>query len=388
MNAHGETQMSDPIAQAAAWRRQLHAQPETGFEEHRTAAFVAATLRAAGLTVAEGIGGTGVVGTLRRGNGGREVILRADMDALQIQEDAPGRPHASRVPGRMHACGHDGHTAALLAAAVALAAAGDLPEGTMHFLFQPAEEHGRGMQAMLDAGLLARFPAEEAYGLHIMPGLPVGSFATRPGPIMAAEDNFVITVTGQGVHAARPHLGVDPILAASAVVLALQQIVARRIDPVEPAVVSVTEFLTDGTRNVIPTTAILKGDCRSYSDATSAAIEAEMRRIAEAVALAHGARASVEYTREFVPTINAEAPTRAALAAASGLFARVDAATPPVMPSEDFARLLAHIPGNFAFIGNGEASPALHNPAFDFNDAALPGMIAYWCALARARLAA
>ena len=247
----------------ADWRRKLHARPELGFAEHATAGFVAEKLAQFGLEVTAGIGGTGVVGTLRRGNGGRRIGLRADMDALQITEAAPERTHRSQMPGQMHACGHDGHVAALLGAAAELAAATDF-SGTVHFIFQPAEEHGRGMRAMLDDGLLQRFPLDEVYGLHNMPGLPVGHFATRTGALMAAEDNFVITITGRGGHAARPQTVIDPILAASAVVLGLQQIVSRRVDPIEPAVVSVTEFLTDGTRNVIPTTAWLKGDTRSY----------------------------------------------------------------------------------------------------------------------------
>ena len=370
----------------ADWRRHLHAHPEVGFAEHATAAFVADKLASFGVQVATGIGGTGVVGTLTRGNGGRRIGLRADMDALAITEAAPDRPHRSQTAGQMHACGHDGHTAALLGAAAALAAASDF-SGTVQFIFQPAEEHGRGMRAMLEDGLLRRFPLDEVYGLHNMPGLPVGHFATRPGALMAAEDNFVITITGRGGHAARPHTVIDPILAASAAVLALQQIVARRIDPVDPAVVSVTEFLTDGTRNVIPTTAWLKGDARSYHPSTSALIEAEMRRIAEATAIAHGATATVSYSREFIPTLNAVEPTAHALRAAKGIFTAVDGGCAPIMPSEDFAQLLGEVPGNFAFVGNGEASASLHNPAYDFNDAALPSMIAYYVALVRGRLA-
>ena len=369
----------------ADWRRKLHARPELGFAEHATAGFVAEKLAQFGLEVTAGIGGTGVVGTLRRGNGGRRIGLRADMDALQITEAAPERTHRSQMPGQMHACGHDGHVAALLGAAAELAAATDF-SGTVHFIFQPAEEHGRGMRAMLDDGLLQRFPLDEVYGLHNMPGLPVGHFATRTGALMAAEDNFVITITGRGGHAARPQTVIDPILAASAVVLGLQQIVSRRVDPIEPAVVSVTEFLTDGTRNVIPTTAWLKGDTRSYRPETSAMIEAEMRRIAEATAVAHGAVAEMEYSREFVPTVNAAGPTAHALQAARRVFASVDDACSPIMPSEDFAQLLAEVPGNFAFVGNGEASAPLHNPTYDFNDAVLPSMIAYYAALVRARL--
>lgn len=378
---------TDRTADMAAWRRHLHANPEVGFEEHATAAFVAARLSEFGLRVTTGVGGTGVVASLRCGIGGRAIALRADMDALRIAEGAPGRAYRSRRPGRMHACGHDGHTAALLGAATALAAGTEF-EGTVHFLFQPAEEHGRGMQAMLDDGLLERFSIDEAYGIHNMPGAPLGRFTTRAGPIMAAEDNFEITVTGRGGHAARPHMLVDPILAGAAIVVALQQVVARRLDPVDPAVVSVTEFLTEGTRNVIPGVVRIRGDCRSWRPEVSAAIEAELRRIAGATAEAHAAGAVLAYTREFIPTVNAPGPTEAALRAARAALgeAAVDADCAPIMGSEDFARLLAQVPGNFAFIGNGEASAPLHNPEYDFDDAALAPIVAYFCALVRDRL--
>jgi hippurate hydrolase len=368
----------------AEWRRHLHAHPEIGFEEHQTAAFVAAILRQAGLEVATGIGGTGVVATLRNGGGNRAIGLRADMDALLIHEQGD-HPHRSTVPGRMHACGHDGHTAALLGAACALAAAPDF-DGTVQFIFQPAEEHGRGMLAMLADGLLARFPIDEAYGLHNMPGLPLGHFATAAGPLMAAEDNYTITVTGRGGHAARPQVCIDPILAGSAIVLALQQIVARRLDPIDRAVVSVTEFLTDGTRNVIPTTVRIQGDCRSFRPEVSAAIEAAMAEIATATAAAHGATATLAYTREFVPTSNAAEPTEAALRAAATVMTSTQPDAAPIMASEDFAQLLALVPGNFAFVGNGVDCAGLHNPTYDFDDRALPGMRDYYLALVRDRL--
>jgi hippurate hydrolase len=368
----------------AEWRRHLHAHPEIGFEEHQTAAFVAAILRQAGLEVATGIGGTGVVATLRNGGGNRAIGLRADMDALLIHEQGD-HPHRSTVPGRMHACGHDGHTAALLGAACALAAAPDF-DGTVQFIFQPAEEHGRGMLAMLADGLLARFPIDEAYGLHNMPGLPLGHFATAAGPLMAAEDNFTITVTGRGGHAARPQVCIDPILAGSAIVLALQQIVARRLDPIDRAVVSVTEFLTDGTRNVIPTTVRIQGDCRSFRPEVSAAIEVAMAEIATATAAAHGATATLAYTREFVPTSNAAEPTEAALRAAATVMTSTQPDAAPIMASEDFAQLLALVPGNFAFVGNGVDCAGLHNPTYDFDDRALPGMRDYYLALVRDRL--
>lgn len=377
--------MSNLSAAMEAWRHHLHAHPETAFQEHATAAFVAEKLQEFGLDVTTGIGGTGIVATLRNGRGTNAIGLRADMDALMIAEVA-GRPHGSTIVGRMHACGHDGHTASLLGTALSLVGEPHF-DGIVHFIFQPAEEHGRGAQAMIDDGLLDRFPMREIYGIHNMPGLPVGSLATRTGPIMAAEDNFEITVHGQGVHAARPHLGVDPILAGSAIIMALQQIVARRLDPVVPVVCSVTEFLTDGTRNVIPTTVRIRGDVRSFRPEVSRQVEAEMRRIAEATAMAHGAKATIAYTREFIPTENAPGPTEAALRAATTALGpdRVIDDPAPVMPSEDFARFLAHVPGNFAFIGNGDGPP-LHNPAYDFNDAALPAIVAYYRALVSDRL--
>lgn len=379
--------MSFPAAPAfspevQAWRHTLHAYPEVGFEETRTAGFVAAQLRRFGLDeVVEGVGGTGVVGTLRRGHGPRTVALRADMDALRLSEQGP-HAYRSQRPGLMHACGHDGHTSMLLGAAQHLAATGGF-DGTVRFVFQPAEEWGRGAQAMLADGLLTRFPYDEIYGLHNWPGLPVGQLATRPGPLMAAEDLFDITLRGVGGHASRPQAGREVMVAASALVLSLQTIVARRLDPVDIAVVSVTELLTDGTRNVLPSQAVLRGDARSFRPEVSAAIEAEMRRLAAGTAQAYDCEAEVNYTREFVPVVNAPAPTARALQAAAQVFgpAGTDAECAPVTVAEDFARLLRHTPGNFAFLGNGADSWPLHHPRYDFNDAALPYGVAYWVAL-------
>jgi hippurate hydrolase len=369
------------------WRRDFHAHPEFGFEEHRTSGLVAGRLRGFGFAeVAEGIGGTGVVGTLRRGQGARWLALRADMDALRIAE-AGALPHRSRRPGLMHACGHDGHTAMLLGAARILAAEGGF-DGTLRVIFQPAEEWGRGAQAMLDDGLMRRFPFDEIHGLHIAPGLPAGAFRTRAGPIMSAEDNFEIALRGEGGHAARPQEGREVLLAACALVVNLQAIVSRRVAPTETAVVSVTELLTDGTRNALPGSARILGDARSFNPAVSAAIEAEMRRIAAGTAAAHGVEAAVTYSREFVATINDPAATAAALAAARRALgpAAVAEAAEPHTGSEDFARFLQQAPGCFAFIGNGEASAPLHNPGFDFNDAVLPHGVRYLVQLVRDRL--
>ncbi|MGG5811241.1 M20 aminoacylase family protein [Falsiroseomonas sp. CW058] len=374
-------------AELRAWRRDFHAHPEFGFEEHRTARLVAERLRAFGIAdVAEGVGGTGVVATLRRGSGNRSVALRADMDALRIPE-ASDLPHRSRTHGVMHACGHDGHTTMLLGAARILAAGGGF-DGTVRFVFQPAEEWGRGALAMLEDGLLDRFPFDEIYGLHNQPGLPVGAFRTRAGAVMSAEDNFEVVLRGLGGHASRPQQGREALVAACALVLNLQTVVSRRVAPTDTAVVSVTELLTDGTRNALPGTARVLGDARSFRPEVSATIEAELRRIAAGTAAAYELACDVTYTREFVPTINDPAAAAAALAAARTVVgeANVAEAAEPNTGSEDFARFLQHAPGCFAFIGNGEASKPLHNPGYDFNDDALPHGIDWFVQIVRDRL--
>ncbi|MBB6219996.1 M20 aminoacylase family protein [Rhizobium leguminosarum] len=355
-----------------AWRRDLHSHPEFGFDEKRTAAFVARKLREFGLDeVVEGVGGTGVVGTLRRGGGNRSIALRADMDALRIAEQGD-RPYRSQTAGVMHACGHDGHTVMLLGAAQMLAKDSDF-DGTVRFIFQPAEEWGKGALAMLDDGLMTRFPFDEIYGLHNMPGLPVGVFQTRAGAIMSAEDNFEIVLKGVGGHAARPHSGNEVLVAACALVTNLQTIVSRRLDPTDIGVVSVTELLTDGTRNALPGLARILGDARSFRPEVSAAIEKQMRLIAEGTAHAHNVSAEVNYTREFVPLLNDAALAEEAFTAARSVFPseNVKVRREPMTGSEDFARFLDHVPGCFVFLGNGEGSAPLHNPNYDFNDAGL-----------------
>jgi amidohydrolase len=376
-------------AEMTTWRRHLHRHPEFGFEEMETAAFVAEKLNEFGFKeVEQGVGGTGVVATLRRGEGNRSIAFRADMDALRIEET--GTPaYKSAAPGQMHACGHDGHTAMLLGAAKALSESEDF-SGTIRFIFQPAEEWGKGMQAMLDDGLLERFPFEEAYGVHNMSGLPVGHFATRKGAFMAAEDNFRITLTGSGGHASRPHESQDALVAACATVLALQTVVSRQIDPSELSVLSVTEVTTNGTRNAIAGAAEILGDARSFDPRISERIEQGMRRVARGTAEAHGCDVTVDYSREFVPLLNDAELTAAAVEAASSVTgdpSRVDGDAPQIGGSEDFARLLTHVPGNFMNIGNGDTA-SLHNSAYDFNDEALPYGLQYYLSLARERLSA
>ncbi|MDR9808107.1 M20 aminoacylase family protein [Rhizobium hidalgonense] len=372
-----------------AWRRDLHSHPEFGFEEKRTAAFVAQKLREFGLDeVVEGVGGTGVVGTLKRGGGNRSIALRADMDALRITEQGD-KSYRSQTAGVMHACGHDGHTAMLLGAARMLSADGDF-DGTVRFIFQPAEEWGKGALAMLGDGLMTRFPFDEIYGLHNMPGLAVGVFQTRVGPIMSAEDNFEIVLKGVGGHAARPHSGNEVLVAACALVTNLQTIVSRRLDPTDIGVVSVTELLTDGTRNALPGLARILGDARSFRPEVSAAIEKQMRLIAEGTALAHNVSAVVTYTREFVPLLNDPALVEEAFAAARDVFPaeNIKVRREPMTGSEDFARFLDHVPGCFVFLGNGEGSAPLHNPNYDFNDAGLLHGANFHASIVRRRLGA
>jgi amidohydrolase len=372
-----------------AWRHDLHAHPEFGFEETRTAAFIAASLRAFGFEeVAERIGGTGVVGTLRLGNANRAIALRAEMDALRIHEQG-NSAHRSQHSGLMHACGHDGHTAMLLGAAKMLAAEGGF-DGAVRFIFQPAEEWGKGASAMLADGLMTRFPFEEIYGLHNWPGLPVGSFETRVGPLLAAEDNFEIALRGVGGHAARPHEGREVLVAACALVVALQTIVARRLSPSDIAVVSATELIADGARNILPGLARVLGDARSFRPEVSAEIAAQIRRIAAGTAALYDCSAEVNYTREFAPLVNDAEATQAALTAAARVFdpAHIRGNREPLTVSEDFARFLDHAPGCFAFIGNGENCPPLHNPGYDFNDAALPYGMRFFAAIVRQRLPA
>jgi hippurate hydrolase len=356
------------------WRRDIHAHPELGFEESRTAAIVAEKLRQFGCEVHIGIGRTGVVGVLRAGNGSRKIGLRADMDALPIHE-ANGFEHRSQHAGKMHACGHDGHTTMLLAAARYLAETRRF-DGTVHFIFQPAEEGQGGAQAMIADGLFERFPCDAVFGMHNRPGLGLGRFAVRSGPMMAGGAFFDIDITGKGAHGARPETGVDSVLVAAHLTTALQAIVARNVPPVQTAVVSVTMIHAGDAYNVIPQTARLSGTVRAFSREVMSTVEQSMKRIAEGVTKAFGARCEVDFRVIYSPTVNnAEAADFAAKICAEVVgVENVDRNPPLIMASEDFSFMLEKVPGCYFNIGNGagEGSCEVHNPGYDFNDEALP----------------
>jgi hippurate hydrolase len=377
--------------QLVRWRHHLHRFPETGFNEKHTSDYLAQVLQLLGLEVHRGIGGTGVVASIQVGDGPAAIGLRADMDALAITEAAPGRAHASVHAGCMHACGHDGHMAMLLGAAQLLSQRRDF-DGTVRFIFQPAEEHGRGAAAMMADGLFERFPVDEIYGAHNIPGMPAGHIALRSGGIMASEDNFVIRIEGRGGHAARPHMAIDPLVIGAEIVLALQTVVSRSVDPSQPAVLSCTEFITDGIRNALPTQVTIKGDTRSYSPQVQALLERRMRELCLGICSAHGATCEVEYTHEFAPTVNwAQCVPVAAAAAAAVVGAdKVDDQVQPMMISEDFGAFLRVVPGAFVFIGNGDGdgpgSVPLHNARYDFNDSVLAVGARYFAEIARTRL--
>ncbi len=370
----------------AAWRRDLHAHPETAFEERRTSDFVAEKLAEWGIEVHRGLAETGVVGVLagRRDNG-RRIGLRADMDALHIHEQN-NFAHRSLNDGRMHACGHDGHSAMLLGAAKYLAETRNF-DGTVYLIFQPAEENEGGGRVMVEQGLFEKFPAEAVFGLHNKPGLPVGEIALRSGPAMAAFDIFEVTVTGQGAHAAMPHQGIDPVVVASQIVTALQTIVSRRSDPLDTVVVSVTQFHAGDTWNVIPNEAVLRGTVRTFKTELSERVEADIRRLAAGIAEAHGASVALGYERRYPALVNTESESALAARVAGDVVgtARVAPDAEPMMGSEDFAFMLQAKPGCYIWLGNGEEGGpggcSLHNPHYDFNDEAAVIGASYWARL-------
>ncbi len=371
-------------------RRDLHAHPETAFEERRTSDLVAEHLRNWGLEVHRCLAKTGVIGTLTNGQG-PTIGLRADMDALALSEST-GLPYASTTPGRMHACGHDGHTAMLLGAACYLAQSRGF-QGTVHFIFQPAEENLAGGKVMVDEGLFKRFPMQAVFGMHNRPGMEVGTMGIRSGPVMAAADFFELRILGRGGHAAYPHTAIDPILIAAQIIQSWQTLVSRTTDPLEAAVVSVTRIHGGETTNVIPELVELAGTVRSFRDHVQHQLETGMRRIAECIAAANGARVELTYDRRYRATENHPEQTAQAIEAMrrSGLVNEIHEDIPPTMGAEDFGWMLAACPGAYAVIGNGIDGPharPLHNPGFDFNDAVLPVGIDYWVNLARLMLTA
>lgn len=369
-----------------ALRHGFHRDPELGFQEHRTKAKVAAHLRGLGIEVHEGVG---VVGVLKAGTGNRAIGLRADMDALPITEKST-HDYVSENPGVMHACGHDGHMTMLLGAAEELARRSDF-DGTVVFLFQPNEEHGLGARAMIDDGVLDRFPVEEVYAIHNLPGAPVGQVSTRVGQICASESLFEISIAGKGGHASMPHVGVEAITVGAEMVLALQTVVSRKLAPGAGVVVSVTEFLTDGQRNVLPGHATLKGDVRARLPEDRKAVEHFMRQIVAGVAATHGVTATMTFNTEFIEAINAQGPVDAVVRTASDAGLAVDGDRPPMSFSEDFAHFAAAVPGCFLLLGNGTEGPhgqPLHAANYDFNDALLPIGSDFWAALVRDRLPA
>jgi hippurate hydrolase len=374
--------IADQAGEVAEWRRYLHERPELLYEVHETAKTVAEKLTAFGCDeVVPGIGRTGVVGVIKGNKPGTKVVgMRADMDALPLDE-ITGLPYASKIAGKMHACGHDGHTAMLLGAARHLCETRNFA-GTAIVIFQPAEEGGAGAKAMIDDGLMTRFNIGEVYGMHNMPGLPIGKFAMRPGAIMAAADRLTIEIEGVGGHAARPHFAVDTVLVGSQIINALQTIVARNVDPLESAVVSITLFQAGHTDNVIPQTALLRGTARSLRASVRDVLEKRIVEVAEGVAKLHGAKAKVTYSRDYPVVVNNEQAVDFASSVAREIAgeANVDTKTPPVMGGEDFAFMLESRPGAFIFMGNGD-SANLHHPAYDFNDSAIPYGASYWVRL-------
>jgi amidohydrolase len=388
-----EQLIDDIHPRIAALRRDLHAHPELAFAERRTAAMVAAYLEKLGIETHQGLAGTGIVGKLSAGSGGRSIGLRADMDALPLVE-LNTFSHRSKNEGCMHACGHDGHTAMLLGAAEALAVLRDegMFSGTVHFIFQPAEEHEGGARVMVEDGLFELFPMEAVFGMHNWPGLPLGSLAVAAGPVMAGADRFEIIVTGHGVHAAMPHLGSDTVLAGAALVQALQVLVSRSTDPLEPAVVSVTRFQAGHADNILPETAVLGGTVRTFKPELQDAIEAGMRRICKSIELAHGVEIRLEFLRGYPPTVNAAEPTALCREVARdvAIGGQVFADLPPSMGAEDFAYLAAVVPGCYVWLGNGpgEGGCMLHSPHYDFNDAVIPTGIRYWLRLVEKALPA
>jgi hippurate hydrolase len=368
------------------WRRHLHRFPETAYEETATADFIAAKLESFNLTVHRGLGKTGVVAVLSAGSGNKRIALRADIDALFIEE-RNSFEHKSQRPGKMHACGHDGHTAMLLGAVKYLAARPNF-SGTVYFIFQPAEEGRAGAKQMLDDGLFEKFPADRVFGMHNFPDIPAGHFAVKPGPVMASFDCFEIVVTGQATHAAMPHLGNDPIVAAAHLVTALQTVISRNVDPADAAVVSITQIHGGNTWNAIPETVLLRGTLRCFKEDVRQAIIAKIRQLLDGICAVFGVQAEIRFNPEnpgYPVTVNSPEETAIAAAVATQIAGAegVNLTPTPCMGSEDFAFMLREKPGCYIWLGNGPSTGGclLHNPHYDFNDEILPVGAAYWVKL-------
>jgi amidohydrolase len=375
------------LPEITGWRHDFHQNPEILYEVHRTAARVAELCQSFGCDeVVPGIGRTGVVALIKgkTNTSGRVIGLRADMDALPIEE-ITGAPYASTVPGKMHACGHDGHTSILLGAAKYLAETRNF-DGTVALIFQPAEEGGAGGKAMVDDGMMDRFGINEVYGLHNAPGMPVGQFALRPGPLMASADEFTIKVTGKGGHAAEPHRAVDTTLVACHIVVTLQSVVSRSIDPLDAVVVTVGTFKTDSNAsNVIANTVVMEGTVRTLANEARDTAEARVKAIAASTAEAFGAQVEISYDRGYPVTVNAEENAEYAALAAESVAGSVIRDVKPIMPAEDFSYMLQARPGAYIFLGNGD-SAMCHHPAYDFNDEAIPAGCSFFVTLVEARL--
>jgi len=383
-----KNRFAELLPEITEWRRHLHENPEILYEVHETAAFVAEKLRDFGVDeVVEGIGQTGVVGVIRgKGAGTRTIALRADMDALPIEE-MTGLPYASKVPGKMHACGHDGHTAMLLGAAKYLSETRNF-DGNVVLIFQPAEEGGAGAKAMLDDGLLEKFNFDEVYGIHNGPGIPVGTFATRPGALQASSDEFEITVTGKGGHAAEPHKAIDTTLVAAHILIALHSLVSRYVDPLKRVVLTVGTFSTDsGASNIIPDVAKMEGTVRTLDPEYRTLMETRIKEVATNTAAAFGARAEVAWIPGYPVTINDETGAERAVAAARAVGLGVIPDADPIMPSEDFSYFLEQRPGAYVFMGNGD-SAMCHHPAYNFDDEAIPYGCSFFAELVEQRLPA
>jgi amidohydrolase len=382
-----KNRFAELLPEITAWRRDFHENPELLFEVHRTAAKVAGLCRSFGCDeVVEGIGRTGVVAVIKGKSDtkGRVIGLRADMDALPIKEQT-GVPYASKNPGKMHACGHDGHTAMLLGAAKYLAETRNF-DGTVVCIFQPAEEGGGGGREMVEDGLITRWNIDEVYGMHNMPGIPVGQFAIRPGAMMAAADQFEITVTGKGGHAAKPHDCIDTTLVAAHIVVAIQSIASRNVDPMKQVVVSVCTVETDSTaHNVIPQEVKMKGTVRTLDPRVQDFVERRLTEVVEGTALALGAKADLCYRRGYPVTINAPENTGFAAEVAMAVSGRVETDTPPLMGAEDFSFMLNERPGAYIFLGNGDTA-MVHHPAYNFDDSAIPFGASWYAGMAEARM--